>query len=209
MLICLDFDGVIVDSLHHHVHLAQVAQQKLGEGRRPDETDFHEISSLTYQGFALRLGIPKERWEDWETIHMTLVESDGQVSDVFPEMPAILHALSRTHSLAVVTANIEEIVRETLERAGASDTVSLILDAYHPGSKADRIEEAMQKCGVEPADTFMVGDSRSDISEGRKAGVNTVAVGWGFQHREVLEIERPDYFVQTPADLLALFRPAE
>lgn len=205
MLICLDFDGVIVNSLDHHVHLAQIAQEKLGAGRVPTRQDFQEIDSLTYEGFARWLEIPEDRLEAWRTIHMGLVTRDGQVSDVFPEIPAVMKALAERHTLAIVTSNIEEIVRGTLRRAGIEDTVTLLYDGYYPGSKAARIRDAMVQTSSEPNHTFMVGDTRSDISEGRLAGVRTVAVGWGFQSKKVLDMEQPDYFAVKPDSLLEIF----
>jgi len=47
----------------------------------------------------------------------------------------------------------------------------------------------------------MVGDTRIDIREGRQAGAQTVAVGWGYQSEETLRKEQPDYFVRQPGDL--------
>jgi phosphoglycolate phosphatase len=97
------------------------------------------------------------------------------------------------------------IVRETLAKAGVEETVSDILDGNFPGSKAERIRSAMSRHHFGTDNTYMVGDTRSDIAEGREAGVWTVAVGWGFQNRDVLQVEQPDYFAAEPSDLLATF----
>jgi len=42
------------------------------------------------------------------------------------------------------------------------------------------------------------------VRQGRLAGVRTVAVTWGFQERELLEQEAPDFVINNPKDLLKI-----
>jgi len=49
-----------------------------------------------------------------------------------------------------------------------------------------------------------VGDSPVDIIAGRAAGMATAAVDWGVFSREELLAVEPDFYVATPAELLAL-----
>jgi len=49
-----------------------------------------------------------------------------------------------------------------------------------------------------------VGDSPVDIVAGRAAGMATAAVDWGVFSREELLAVEPDFYVATPAELLAL-----
>jgi phosphoglycolate phosphatase len=59
---------------------------------------------------------------------------------------------------------------------------------------------------VDRKEAYMVGDARSDIREGRAAGVRTVAVAWGYQPRESLVAEEPDFVADRPEDLPAILR---
>lgn len=66
--------------------------------------------------------------------------------------------------------------------------------------------EAMRRLGVEPGpDVLMVGDSMFDIQCGRNAGVRTVGVAWTV-NPEPLRASQPDFWVETPADLVNLIR---
>lgn len=49
-----------------------------------------------------------------------------------------------------------------------------------------------------------VGDAPVDVAAGRAAGMTTIAVAWGVFGREALLAARPDFYVETPAELLAL-----
>lgn len=50
----------------------------------------------------------------------------------------------------------------------------------------------------------MVGDSIGDFSQGRQAGVRTIAVTWGFHPEGLLRDALPDYIVRSPQELLLI-----
>ncbi|HET8649223.1 MAG TPA: HAD-IA family hydrolase [Gemmatimonadales bacterium] len=66
------------------------------------------------------------------------------------------------------------------------------------------VEKAVALLNADPATTIYVGDSVHDMQSGRAAGVRTAAVLWGPFRREQLADTAPDYWLQTPADLLTL-----
>jgi phosphoglycolate phosphatase-like HAD superfamily hydrolase len=50
----------------------------------------------------------------------------------------------------------------------------------------------------------MIGDSVSDIRYARQAGVRSVAATWGWQNRDTLAREQPDFIVESVSELTAL-----
>ena len=50
----------------------------------------------------------------------------------------------------------------------------------------DMAEEALKALGVEKKDAVFVGDSEVDVQTGLNAGLDVIAVGWGFRSREVV-----------------------
>ncbi len=50
---------------------------------------------------------------------------------------------------------------------------------------------------VEPGKTLMVGDSEMDINCGRNAKTGTCAVSYGFRGKKELELENPDYLIES------------
>ncbi len=57
------------------------------------------------------------------------------------------------------------------------------------------------QAGVEPCDTFFVGDSEVDIATAENAGFCSVAVSWGFRDSEVLRRCEPQILAHTPQQL--------
>ncbi len=65
----------------------------------------------------------------------------------------------------------------------------------------DVIFTALQALGARPEDCLFVGDSPADMEAGRRAGVKTCAVTYGYGKREDLAVFTPDYWI---GDLRAL-----
>lgn len=55
-----------------------------------------------------------------------------------------------------------------------------------------------------PEDCLFVGDSPADMEAGRRAGVKICAVRWGYGDLEAMAKWEPDYWVDTPDQLLHL-----
>lgn len=65
----------------------------------------------------------------------------------------------------------------------------------------DSLLYAIEQLGVSPDEVWYVGDSVQDVQTARNAGVNCVAVTWGFQDRPRLAAENPTALVNTAEEL--------
>jgi phosphoglycolate phosphatase-like HAD superfamily hydrolase len=116
----------------------------------------------------------------------------------------VLKRLSQDHTLVILTGNAREAVQKNLRRNGLDDWIEEVIDGEIPGSKAEKLLSSMKRLKSEANQTLMIGDAFSDIVAGKKAGVHTIAVTWGFQPRERLVEGNPDYIVEDPAELLEI-----
>ena len=55
---------------------------------------------------------------------------------------------------------------------------------------------------VSPSDILFIGDSIYDIKTGKNAGMKTIAVTWGYQPKEQLTEESPDFIADFPAQII-------
>jgi pyrophosphatase PpaX len=127
----------------------------------------------------------------------------------FPGAPEVLAGLKeRGARLAVVTSKRNEVARRTMEVCGIWDAVEVVVGADDVTlGKPDpepvyRALDALE-LRAHPHEVLFVGDSPFDLQAGRAAGTRTAAVGWGAFRRPLLEAERPDYFLDTLAELLS------
>lgn len=68
----------------------------------------------------------------------------------------------------------------------------------------DSVNEAIRVLDASPDEVVYVGDSEVDIETSRNAGVNCVAVTWGFRDKCVLESLSPEYIIDKPSQLMEL-----
>ncbi|MBN0986903.1 phosphoglycolate phosphatase [Amphritea pacifica] len=61
---------------------------------------------------------------------------------------------------------------------------------------------AMDRLGVAPVQTLMVGDSRSDIRAAQQAGCKVAAVTYGYNHGEPVSAYQPDIIIDNLAELI-------
>jgi phosphoglycolate phosphatase len=203
MLMLFDYDGVIVDSFAPLLDLCIEAQCDLGHGRAPTPGDFQTIENLTFDDVGRLIGIPEERVAAYSERIFELQRRRWEV-EPFPGIVQVFSQLATEHVLGVITASQGEAVMATLREFGLGSAISRVMGGETGTSKAERIALAQSLYSTGPEDTFMTGDAISDIREGRKAGVRTVAVSWGFQNRDLLAREDPDFLIDAPEELLSV-----
>ncbi len=79
-------------------------------------------------------------------------------------------------------------------------------DGFPAKPEPDVIMASLQVFGAAPEDCLLVGDSPADMEAGRRAGVKTCAVLWGYGERDALAEWQPDYWISNPSELRAFTR---
>jgi len=73
-------------------------------------------------------------------------------------------------------------------------------DGFPAKPAPDVIFRSLEGLGVRPEGCLFVGDSPADMEAGRRAGVKTCAVLWGYGDREEMARWEPDYWVSDPGE---------
>lgn len=204
MLVNFDYDGVLVDSLDRLVKLAVKAQQGVGSGRPPTAEDFRLLKNLTFAGLAERIGVDDSRVEDFCEAALHLQEMDPTLPPLFAGAAEMIRSVGAHAKVTVISSSSKTEIGKVLSKTEAAECVQRIFDGADRRPKSGKIREAMELFSESPSSTFMVGDSRSDIVQGKLAGVRTVAVAWGYQPREKLALEEPDFMVESIPELTEL-----
>jgi phosphoglycolate phosphatase len=119
--------------------------------------------------------------------------------------PGVSALLDRLRARGVKLAVLSNKPHELTER---------VVRAFWPDNQFDRVQGyveeehrkpdpfyVLQICdslGVRPADTWIVGDTPTDILTAARSGAISVAVTWGFRNQADLEAARPDYLIDSP-----------
>ena len=206
--VLFDLDGTLIDSIrlildsYHHTLAAH------GVPPRTDED--------WLRGVGTPLSVQFAEWRDdlgkLEAMVATyreynLAHHDRMVT-VYPGVIAAVEAIRAAgrRTGLVTSKNRQGALRGlTLVRLEAMMDVLVCADEVsNPKPHPEPVEKAVGLLGADPATTVYVGDSIHDMVSGRAAGVRTAAALWGPFAREHLERAAPDYWLETPADLLTL-----
>jgi phosphoglycolate phosphatase len=125
---------------------------------------------------------------------------------VFPGVREALAALhDRGLKLAVITNKPYAFIAPILEALGLDGYFDYAIGGDSlPQKKPDPapLLHVAERFSIPPQACLMVGDSRHDIEAGRRAGFRTLAVPYGYNHGEPVAASRPDFLVESLAELV-------
>jgi HAD superfamily hydrolase (TIGR01549 family) len=199
-----DFDGTIADSLPV---IVKVYHELMPD--RPELTtkDFHRLRSLPARQVAKELGI------SWWKAPFLLTKGRSRMYKYMPEVkvfagiPEVLRQLTeRGYKLQIVSSNSSKNVAKFLETHGLSDYFVGIHGKAGAFSKVKALKKILKSANLVAGETYYVGDEVKDSVAAHAVGMPNVAVTWGFNDKGSLAATQPTHLVDTPKDLLTLFK---
>ena len=206
--VLFDLDGTLIDSVrlildsYHHT---------LAAHGFPPRTDEEWL-----RGVGTPLTVQLAEWADdrgtLEALIATyreynLAHHDRMVT-VYPGVAAAVAAIRAAgRRTGLVTSKNRHGALRGLTLAGLETLMDVLVcadEVTNPKPHPEPVEKAVALLGADPATTVYVGDSIHDMVSGRAAGVRTAAALWGPFGRGHLEGATPDYWLETPGDLLTL-----
>jgi len=121
---------------------------------------------------------------------------------VFPGVAEALAELGGRKSTA--TTKGTPTTRAVLEKFGLIRYFDHVqgTDGFPCKPAPDVVLKSLGELGMDPRDCLMVGDAPADMEAGRRAGVKTCAVRYGYGNPTELAKHEPDYWVNDLRELL-------
>jgi len=153
-------------------------------------------------------GLPQAAWEQALAAYYRHYEAEHAMVHAFDGVADLLRAVSEQGlSMGVMTGKGRRTADITLRMLGWSDVFGSVVtgeDVTHQKPHPDGVLLAARQLGAEPSRCLFVGDAPSDIEAGQAAGMKTVAAAWHTVYGDRLRATTPDYWAETPADIVAL-----
>jgi phosphoglycolate phosphatase len=120
----------------------------------------------------------------------------------FPHVREVLGALPGRKSTA--TTKGTPTTRVVLDRFGLLPFFDHVqgTDGFPSKPAPDVLFKSMELFGARPEDCLFVGDAAPDMEAGRRAGVKTCAVRYGYGNPEEMALWQPDYWIGDIRELL-------
>ncbi|SRR6056297_3345927 len=202
-IIIFDYDGVIVDSLSLVFSIYNDLAPKYNCKKLKNKQEFTEFFKGNFFDGWGNNGISHKNSEKFlQEMADNLAENMNKVS-VFPGVSEALERLSQDYRLVIISSNLSRVVDKALQSKNIT-VIEEVVGADKERSKVKKIEKVKER--NPESKIYYVGDTTGDIYEGKKAGITTIGVSWGFHGREIMNSAHPDYLVDTPAELLDVFK---
>ena len=209
-LLAFDLDGTLVDSSRDIAAAANAALRRVA----PSAPEIPLDSILAYVGEGAR------RLVERCLQHAQLDLSPDEVLPVYLECyadrlldttslyPGVREALAALEgtTLAVLTNKPGDFSRSILEGLGVARHFARIWGAGDVPSRKpdpDGLLRLMADVHASPRETWMVGDSATDVDAARAAGTRSAGVTWGF-HPGGVRAAGPDVLIDDPRELPSL-----
>ena len=208
--IVFDWDGTLADSTGIIADSLQQACRDLGEPV-PADIDARYVIGLGLTD-ALRIvapGLPRERQPELVARyrhHFVMRDAHITLYDGVREMLAELEAAG--FLLGIATGKSRAGLDRALAQQGIGShfTATRCADEGFPKPHPDMLVHLMDRAGVAPRETLMIGDTTHDLELARNAGAQALAVAYGAHAAEGLERLDPLATVQSIGELHAWLR---
>lgn len=199
--VLFDFDGVII----HSEPIIKAAftlsyRDVIGEGEPPVQEYLKHMGD-SFDNIMRKMGLPSKMYESFSHYSTRLTN----LIEIFPGIEDVLRKLkNRGIKLGLVTGKDRRRTLELLNHFDIAifDVIVAGDDVELPKPHPQPILMALAAVGIAAKDAMMIGDSPNDLISARRAFVESCAVGWGIGSRMELENENPNYFVDTPDEIM-------
>jgi phosphoglycolate phosphatase len=196
-----DVDGTLVDSERDICAAIQDTLTAHGRGDVPT-TALRRYIGVHLLDMFLDLGFEADKIEPMIAHYRRVYpELKHARTSVFPGVAEMLAALGGKKTTA--TTKGTPMTRSVLEQFGLIRYFDHVqgTDGFPAKPEPDVILAAMKGLGARPEDCLLVGDAPADMEAGRRAGVRTCAVRWGYGDSREMARWKPDYWIDAPGEL--------
>lgn len=210
--ILFDLDGTLTESGEGITKCVQYALEKLGK----PEADLKKLE--VFIGPPLMEQFMKYAGLDEETARRAVEYYRERYSTIgifenrpYPEVEEMLQELKRKkYLLAVASSKPEYFVKQILDYFHLTEYFDEIVGSELNGSRTNKtevIEETLRRLGLDKhrEQVIMVGDKEHDVLGARAAGLECVAVSYGYGTEEELTAAQPLQTVSSTEEILDFF----
>lgn len=202
-IIVFDFDGVLADSFDILYQMVSAAFTSFGLSLAPDQyRDFYRENVKNAERKILGSGKKFQKFQ--KQLEARRAVYDKKVK-LFPFVPDFVRDLERMANISIVSSTPANTIRQKLDEYKLSHLFGVILGANAEFSKRQKLDQAISTFGGNPEKVLFVSDTVGDINEGREAGLETIAVTWGFHDRVLLAKAQPTFLIDTHREFMDKF----
>lgn len=203
--VIFDFDGTLADTEKINFGIFQ----EIADIYKLEKISFEEMKKLKRFSASeiidhlniKKRNIPGMIRKGRRKLHASIEEVDW-CRESWPE---VIQELKKAgYIIGIITSNSKKNVKKFLKNKN-SEYFEFIYNSGLTG-KERKIKKVMRKRKLSNEDILYVGDEIRDIKSSHNMKVHIASVDWGYNTRESLERNRPDYIIEEPKELIQILK---
>lgn len=206
--ILFDLDGTLADTFPGILHSYQYAARKIGFPEPDEQIAGEVIGAPLAEVFRTRFGLSEDLTKQ-ALHHYRLYYAENGIHEaiLYQGMVDTLAKLKQEgYFLAVATLKKESFAKEMLKWLGVADYFDVILgmNDSDTATKADIVNKALTMLETKKEEAVLVGDSSYDAIGADLAGVDFIAVTYGFGYKSTEDVKGSNVkaIITTPTELM-------
>lgn len=201
--VIFDFDGTIADTFLTIIKLFNKKAKEFGmekvESEEIEKLQNLELKSLLQKFSKHLLKLPYIA----KTIRQDLKTNIKSIK-IFPGIRQVIHKLKQKNfRLGIVSSNSQENIQKFLQ-IHKLEVFDFIYSEKNIFGKGKKLAALLKKFNLNKEEVIYIGDEVRDIDACRENGIKIISVTWGFNKKEILKDNNPDYIIDKPQKILKI-----
>ena len=204
-----DLDGTITDSGRAILSSVEYALSQFGILDQPMEKLQTFIGPSLFDSFKREYEMSDEDCEKAISLYRGIYETERMYDvDVYDGIPELLAALKENDcKLYLVTSKPLMFSEKIMDRIGLADYFDQMVGPSptdHSSDKKILIENALNAYQLKKSECVMIGDTKYDIKGAADAGIDSIAVTYGYGSREEMEDAEATFFADSAKEVAGI-----
>ncbi|MBW4487987.1 MAG: HAD-IA family hydrolase [Trichocoleus desertorum ATA4-8-CV12] len=203
-VIIFDFDGTLADTLQAIVAITNRLALEFGY-KTVNSEEVKKLQNLSSQEIIRYSKIPILKLPFLlRRVKNELKQEIHHLQPIHGIEEALLALKQDGHQLGIVTSNAEANVLTFLQHHGLHELFEFVHSGTSLFGKNKVLSRLLSQKQINPDAVLYVGDETRDIEAAKQVKIKSVAVSWGFNSRQALARQNPDFLIGQPHELLAI-----
>lgn len=208
--ILFDLDGTLTDPAEGILNSLRYALSKYNIEENDQDRLKAFIGPPLHESFRTLYNFNEEETKEIIGHYREFYAMDGLYQNfVIAGIPELLRELKQAgKQLYVATTKLTGFAQQVLDHYALSQYFTLVIGGNEDGTRTAKVEiidEILSTIpGVEKSRVVMIGDRKYDIIGAKAHDIKTIAVTFGYGAEAELKGEKPDYLVDSVAELTQL-----